>query len=126
MTPKQIKTEKNKIDKMSPVEMAKLYRFSFSEHPYFDSRNNGLAEYFRKKFEEKGAMTPAISKEIGWQKVNETEKNKDNTSLTNEVIFLSEKVSSLSKKIMKLETDMETYRSAIKELWKAVISERNV
>lgn len=58
---------KEDIDKMSQIDMAKLWRFAPSGHPYFDCRNKEVFEYFKKKFEEKGGFTPAISKAIGWQ-----------------------------------------------------------
>ena len=66
MTEDQIKVEKEKIDKMSQREMAHLWRFAPSGHPYFNRENRELVEHFDKKFKEKGGMTSAISKSIGW------------------------------------------------------------
>jgi hypothetical protein len=66
MTKEEIIKAKEHIDKMSQVEMAWCHRFSPSGHPYFDSRNGDLSDYFQKKFKEKGGMTPEISKMIGW------------------------------------------------------------
>lgn len=59
------KAEKEKIDNMTQVQMAKIYRFVPSGHPYFKSGTE-ISDYFMKKFKEKGGMTPAISKFIGW------------------------------------------------------------
>ena len=59
------KIEKEKIDKLSQMEMARMYRFTPSGHIYFKT---GTPEcvYFFKLFNEKGGMTPGISKAIGW------------------------------------------------------------
>lgn len=57
--------EIEKINKMTHVEMANLWRFAPIGHKYFDF-NKPYWEYFQKRFEEFGGMTPAISKQIGW------------------------------------------------------------
>jgi hypothetical protein len=62
----EIQNAKTDIDSMSQEAMASLWRFAPSGHPYFDARNFDLYEYFRARFKEKGGMTPAISKSIGW------------------------------------------------------------
>lgn len=62
----EVQKWKDKICKMTQYQMASLHRFSPSGHPVFDNRNNGLHEYFVKKFNEKGGMTTEISKEVGW------------------------------------------------------------
>jgi len=67
MTEQEITKAKEEIDKLSQYDMAKLWRFAPSGHPYL-STNGGLFEYFKKKFEEKGWFTPEISKSIGWSK----------------------------------------------------------
>jgi hypothetical protein len=54
-----------KINKMSQMEMAHVWRFSSSGHPYFDS-TLPYYEIFKKRFAELGGFTPAISKAIGW------------------------------------------------------------
>ena len=55
------------IDKMSQRDMATLYRHGPSGHKYF--RNDfPLHEYFMKRFNALGGMTPEISKEIGWRR----------------------------------------------------------
>lgn len=56
-----------KINKMTQMEMASLWRFSPSGHPYFDS-TLPYYEIFKKRFSELGGFTPAISKAIGWDK----------------------------------------------------------
>jgi hypothetical protein len=66
MTDTEITKAKEDIDKMSQIEMARLWRFAPSGHPYFDSTNGDLFKYFKKKFKEKGWFTPAVSKAIGW------------------------------------------------------------
>lgn len=65
MTTQEMIKAKEDIDKMSQMDMARLWRFAPSDHPYFDS-TNGVYEYFEKKFKEKGGFTPEISKAIGW------------------------------------------------------------
>ena len=64
MTPEQIEVEKKTIDEMSQVQMASLWRFAPSGHPYFDKRLP-LFEYFQARFKSLGGMTPAVSKSIG-------------------------------------------------------------
>lgn len=54
---------KNKIDVMTQLEMATLWRRAPSGHPYFQGETG---DYFKKKFDEKGGFTPEISKKIGW------------------------------------------------------------
>lgn len=61
-----------KINGMSHVGMARLWRFAPPGHPFFD-RKRPYYEIFKKRFEELGGMTPEISKEIGWREgQNET------------------------------------------------------
>ena len=62
----EINEMKLKIDGMSHLQMARLYRYATAGHPYFDS-TLPLHEHFMKRFEEFGGMTPQISKEIGWE-----------------------------------------------------------
>lgn len=68
MTKEQIAIAKKEIDGMSQLEMARLWRFAPAGHPYFDSRNGDLPDYFKNVFWAKGGMTPGISKQIGWKK----------------------------------------------------------
>ena len=68
LTPEQIKDAKRDIDSMTQFEMAELFRFAPSGHPYFDRRNGDLSEYFNERFIRIGGMTPAISKSLGWKK----------------------------------------------------------
>lgn len=65
MTEPEIAEHKKVIDNMSQVEMARLWRFSISGHPYFDS-TLPLHDYFSARFKELGGMTTAISKQLGW------------------------------------------------------------
>lgn len=67
MTAEQIQQHKNKIDQMTHEEMARLFRFAPSGHPYFDT-TSPLCGYFRDRFEELGGMTPEMSKRIGWSR----------------------------------------------------------
>ena len=55
----------HKIDGMTHVEMARLWRFAPSGHPCFDKRLS-LSTRFEKRFKELGGMTSAISKQIEW------------------------------------------------------------
>lgn len=65
MEEKEIEEHKKKIDKMTQTDMARLWRFAPSGHPYF--RNDlPLSDYFGTRFKELGGFTPSISKEIGW------------------------------------------------------------
>ena len=56
---------KEKINTMSHVEMASMYRFAKSGHPYFDS-TLPFNKIFMKRFNALGGFTPEISKQIGW------------------------------------------------------------
>jgi len=55
----------DKINKMSQEEMATLWRYAGSGHPYFDC-TLPYYEVFEARFKELGGMTTAISKKIGW------------------------------------------------------------
>jgi len=65
MTLEEIENHKKKINSMSQLEMASLWRFAPSGHPYFDS-TLPLYDIFKKRFNELGGMTTEISKQIGW------------------------------------------------------------
>jgi hypothetical protein len=54
------------INRMSQMEMARLWRFAPSGHPYFDS-TKPYFEIFKKRFSELGGMTTSISKQLGWE-----------------------------------------------------------
>ncbi|KKM13661.1 hypothetical protein LCGC14_1713990 [marine sediment metagenome] len=64
MTEKEITEAKADIDSMSQEAMARLWRFAPTGHPYFNS-TLPLSEHFKKRFDELGGFTPAISKDIG-------------------------------------------------------------
>ena len=53
------------INSMSQIEMARMWRFSPSGNPIFDS-SLPYYEIFAKRFKELGGFTPEISKAIGW------------------------------------------------------------
>lgn len=53
------------INNLSQIELARLYRFAPSGHPYFDS-HLPLYEIFLERFTSLGGMTTEISKAIGW------------------------------------------------------------
>jgi len=55
--------EKEQIDNMSQLEMARLWRFAEVGHPLLQG---DTGKYFAKEFEKKGFFTPEISKKIGW------------------------------------------------------------
>jgi len=57
---------RKQIDAMTQVEMARLWRFAPIGHPLFAG---DTGDYFRKVFfEQKGGLTPAISRELGWER----------------------------------------------------------
>ncbi len=65
MTDEEIERWKKRIDEMSHVACARLWRFATTGHPIFDS-TLPLFEYYRAHFEKLGGMTPEVSKLIGW------------------------------------------------------------
>ena len=65
LSDEKIKEWEEKIDKMSQIDMARLWRFSPSGHPVFDT-TLPLHKRFDKRFKELGGFTPEISKSIGW------------------------------------------------------------
>jgi hypothetical protein len=56
---------KQRIDAMTREEMAHHWRFAPSGDPMFQG---DTGEYFSKRFKELGGFSPAISKNIGWDK----------------------------------------------------------
>jgi hypothetical protein len=67
MTNQELDKHIIKIHSMTQYEMARLWRFAPSGHPYFDS-TLPLYDIFKKRFEELGGMAPEVSKEIGCNK----------------------------------------------------------
>jgi hypothetical protein len=65
MTDSEIEEHIKLINAMSHEQLAKLWRYAPSGHPYFDDRLP-LFNAFDKRFKEFGGMTPEISKEIDW------------------------------------------------------------
>lgn len=65
MDDKTVEKFKAKIDGLSREDMARLWRFHPSGHPFFDS-TTPLAEYFNARFQSLGGWTPELSKKIGW------------------------------------------------------------
>ena len=63
MTEEEQKTI-DSINQMTQMEMASLWRYAPSGHPYFD-KTKPFFEVFNKRFTELGRFTPAISKAIG-------------------------------------------------------------
>jgi hypothetical protein len=61
----EIDQEIAKINAMSHLALANLWRFAEAGHPYFDNRKPYFV-HLEKRFIELGGMTPAISKQIGW------------------------------------------------------------
>ena len=55
------------IRTMSHLEMAQMWRFAPSGHPYFNTDYPLLTNEFAKRWELLGGMTPEISKLIGWE-----------------------------------------------------------
>jgi hypothetical protein len=57
--------DKAAIDAMSREDMARRWRFA----PSGDRMMSGVTgEYFAKVFQEKGGMSPEISKSLGWER----------------------------------------------------------
>jgi len=61
---KNLQIEKE-INSLSQYEMCRLTRFAPVGHKYFNV-NGPYWEKFKKRFEELGGFTPAISKQLGW------------------------------------------------------------
>jgi hypothetical protein len=59
----EVKTEIEKINKLSQMEMASLWRFAPSGHPYFDS-SKPYFKIFKERFNKLGGFTPEISKSL--------------------------------------------------------------
>ena len=54
------------IDALDRFEMAQLWRYGPSSHPYFQPP---LGDYFKKRFyEDLRGFSPEISKSLGWEK----------------------------------------------------------
>lgn len=62
MTEEEIQQWKSKLDSMSQIELARLWRFAEVGSPVFDS-SLPIYEHFQNLFK---GMTPEISKTIGW------------------------------------------------------------
>lgn len=60
MTPEM----KNKIDQLSRIEMASMWRFEPLDSPYFEG---ATGSYFAKRFNSLGGWNPEISKLVGWK-----------------------------------------------------------
>lgn len=58
--------EIEKINKMSQLEMAFLWRNAPAGHHYFD-KTKPYHEIFKKRFNKLGGFTVAISKQLGWE-----------------------------------------------------------
>lgn len=56
-------SEIEKINNMSRMDMASLWRYAPSGHPYFDT-TKPYFKIFEKRFEELGGFSPEISKSI--------------------------------------------------------------
>lgn len=54
----------DKINNMSQLEMARLWRFAPPGHRYFDT-TKPFWNVFKNRFDDLGGFTPAISKAIG-------------------------------------------------------------
>lgn len=59
----ELQKHKEKIDGMGREEMARLWRFAPSGHPYF--KTGPVYDYFNERFTSLGGMSPEISKKIG-------------------------------------------------------------
>ena len=57
---------KKYINSITQEEMAELWRFAPVGHYLFEGE---AGQYFAKVFQEKGGMTPKISKKLGWWRI---------------------------------------------------------
>lgn len=65
-TEQEIEAMKKEIDQLGQFEMARLWRFAPSGHPYF--RNDlPLFDHFNARYKDLGGMTPEISKALGFK-----------------------------------------------------------
>jgi len=64
MTEEEIQKHKDDIDKLSRLEMARMWRFTPTGHVYF--QNGPVSTYFCERLTSLGGMSPEISKKIGW------------------------------------------------------------
>ena len=55
----------DKINSLSRIEMAFLWRFASLGHLYFRA-DKPYYEIFKKRFDELGGFNPTLSKAIGW------------------------------------------------------------
>jgi len=69
MTDEEIQTWQDKIDKMDRYQMLRLQRFAPVGHPVFNS-TLPLYDYFKKRFDALGGITPGVSKAVGWENGN--------------------------------------------------------
>ena len=65
MNPDEIDQHIQDINNMTQEDMANLWRFAPTGHPYFDY-TLPLYKIFKKRFDELGGFSPEISKKIGW------------------------------------------------------------
>lgn len=65
MTDEQVEKHTKDINNLSREEMCRLWRFTPSGHPYFNSALP-LFDIFERRFEELGGFSPEISKKIGF------------------------------------------------------------
>lgn len=61
MTPEQ----KARIDAMTHIELARTWRFARTGEPLLQGT---AGEYFAQRLKDHGGITPAISKQLGWER----------------------------------------------------------
>ena len=64
-TPERTQEEIDRINQMSQLEMARMWRFTPSGHHFFD-KTLPFFEVFDARFTALGGFTPSISKQLGW------------------------------------------------------------
>ena len=67
MSDAKVKEWLDKIETMSHVDCARLYRYAEPGHPVFNT-TLPLYEVFMKRFNDFGGMTTSVSKDIGWRR----------------------------------------------------------
>jgi len=64
LTLEELDQHMNKIKTLTHDELARIWRFASSEHPYLQNRN--LFLLFKKRFDNFGGMTVSMSKKLDW------------------------------------------------------------
>lgn len=67
LTEERIAELTEEINGLSRLEVCRLWRFAPVGHPFFN-KSLPLYAIFKKRYDELGGFTPAISKQLGWDR----------------------------------------------------------